>query len=152
MFSACRERLRGSALLYWTKHAAPLALVMICLACPEPLAPPPSGTANSFSASIAPILGQCTSCHRLQDEGQEPAGGLVLEAQVAYGNLVNVRSTQAPDMDLVEPGRPDQSYLVHKITGSQSTVGGSGTQMPATQLSDREITLIQSWIIEGAKP
>jgi hypothetical protein len=47
--------------------------------------------------------------------------------------------------------RPENSYLYHKITGTQASVGGSGERMPrGGQLSDAEIQTIRAWIAQGA--
>ena len=78
--------------------------------------------------------------------------GLVLEAEAAYANIVNVPSTQVGDLDRVQPFDPAQSYLYLKITGQQASVGGSGSQMPlgAPPLSQEAIETIRLWIEQGA--
>jgi hypothetical protein len=52
----------------------------------------------------------------------------------------------------VKAGDPDSSYLVHKIQGTQGTVGGSGGQMPLgrSPLSQDNIDIIRDWIAAGA--
>jgi hypothetical protein len=51
------------------------------------------------------------------------------------------------DMNLIEPGDHLYSYLWHKINGSQSIAGGSGTNMPiGAWLDDAEIELLAEWI------
>jgi len=123
-----------------------IALVLVSFACPPP--PPSPPLPNTFDVQITPILERhCTQCHGATN----PGAGLVLTADRALANLVGVSSTQVPSMKLVEPGLPDKSYLVFKITGRQGEVGGSGDQMPKTQLSDEEITRLQDWIVGGAK-
>lgn len=74
-----------------------------------------------------------------------------LSAGQAYGNTVNVESLERAGMDRIEPGAPDDSYLVHKIQGTQADVGGSGVRMPVGgQLTQAEIETIRSWIAAGA--
>jgi hypothetical protein len=53
----------------------------------------------------------------------------------------------------VRPSVPDSSYLVHKIQGTQASVGGSGGQMPlgGAPLSQSQIDLIRAWIAAGAR-
>jgi hypothetical protein len=52
---------------------------------------------------------------------------------------------------LVTPGDSLNSYLFHKVNGTQSLADGSGTQMPIGQaMSDDEIDLIRQWIDDGA--
>jgi hypothetical protein len=51
----------------------------------------------------------------------------------------------------IEPGSPEISYLFHKISGTQASVGGSGARMPkGGQLSDAEIQTLRDWIAQGA--
>jgi len=53
----------------------------------------------------------------------------------------------------VRPFLPDSSYLVHKIQGTQATVGGSGERMPLIGgiLTEQEIASIRAWIAAGAR-
>jgi hypothetical protein len=110
------------------------------------------GNDVSFSAEIQPIFtANCalSGCHT----GTSPAAGQNLSAGQAYSNIVNVASTTLPSMDRVEPGQPDQSFLVHKIQGTQGPLGSNmGARMPlnANPLSQTQIDLIRSWITQGA--
>lgn len=72
-----------------------------------------------------------------------------LSAGRAHENLVNVQSSERPELFRVEPGAPDDSYLVHKIEGRSSIVG---QQMPLGRepLSQEEINAIRTWIEDGA--
>lgn len=49
------------------------------------------------------------SCHK---DGAPSAGGLDLGRGMAMANLVDVPSALEPSMDLVEPGSPEDSYLL----------------------------------------
>ena len=106
----------------------------------------------SFRRDIQPILNaRCVVCHVA---GAESAG-LNLQRSMALNHLLGVPSTQAP-LDRVTPGAPEDSYLVHKLRGTQAKVGGSGAAMPFTDgnvapLSDAELRLIERWIAEGAR-
>ncbi len=124
---------------------------------PLTVAPP---TAVSYNEDILPVFaGTCAQlgCHAtppLDDPvygGQEPAGGLALDPNVAYGNVVNRPSTEVPSLDRVEPGDPEHSYLYLKITGAPGIVGD---RMPqgGPFLSDAVIALFERWIREGALP
>lgn len=107
----------------------------------------------SFGGDVQPIFTtNCalSGCHA----GSSPQEGQNLEDGQAYSNIVNVPSNQSA-LDRIEPGRPDDSYLVHKIQGTQGTVGGSGDRMPQgcsgdACLSQAEIDLIRLWVSEGA--
>jgi hypothetical protein len=72
-----------------------------------------------------------------------------LSAGNAHGNLVNVSSQEVPDLLRVEPGNPDDSYLVRKIEGGPNIIG---ERMPRGRppLSDAQIQRIRAWIEDGA--
>lgn len=123
-----------------------LAAVVGCTSSPSP-SPSPTPSGVSFARDIQPILNaNCVACH----QGATGPGGLSLEPGSAYKNLVNVRSTESPLMR-VAPGAPDKSYLLNKLLGTQTQVGGSGAQMPfGAPLPQNQINLIQQWISQGA--
>ncbi len=80
-------------------------------------------------------------------------GGLVLDTQPnAYANTVNVLSTEVATMNRITPSDPANSYLQHKVDGTQGSVGGFGGQMPLIggPLSVAERDLIRAWINAGA--
>ncbi len=107
----------------------------------------------SHAADIQPIWDvHCvTACH-------EPGGqwGTFLDmSDDAYDAIVDVASPQFTDMDHIEPGDPDRSYIWHKINGTQVMAGGSGVQMPsggATVMTQAEKDTIEAWIMAGAPP
>jgi len=106
----------------------------------------------SFSQQVQPILtDRCafSGCHA----STSPAAEQSLAEGLAYVNVYNVPSQELPSMDRVEPGDPDQSYLVHKIQGTHLDVGGTGLRMPRGQepLSQDQINLIRAWIQQGAR-
>lgn len=75
--------------------------------------------------------------------------GLDLDAGQSHGNLVGVQAIQS-SLDRVEPGDPDNSFLIRKLEGTLG--GGEGQQMPrnADPLSVKEIQAIRDWITNGA--
>jgi len=102
------------------------------------------------AASLSEVQSQvfsasCTSCH----SGSSPSQGLNLSAGAAYGNTVNVASTQVPSLDLVEPGDADSSYLMQKLEGTAQT----GAQMPngGPYLNSTLRQLVRDWIDAGAQ-
>jgi len=108
-----------------------------------------SSTPISFATSVQTVFSaNCTGCHT----GAGAAGGLSLASGVAHSSIVDQNSGQVPTLKRVRPSRPDSSYLVHKIQGTQATVGGSGSRMPlaAAPLSNATINIIRNWILQGA--
>jgi hypothetical protein len=99
---------------------------------------------NYFATSCA-LAG---SCHK----GPNPGGVLILDAGTAHANLVGVESMLAPGKQLVVPGDPDASFLVHKVEGTMAE--GEGTIMPqgAPSPIDPEcrIAALRAWIAAGA--
>ena len=96
----------------------------------------------------------CTLCHIGGANAPPfPEGpGLDLSAGVSYGNISNVNSTQLPIMKRVKPSDSANSYLFHKIEGTQADVGGSGVRMPqiGVQMNAASRNKIKAWIISGA--
>ena len=105
-----------------------------------------------FARDIQPIFSaNCalSGCHA----GTSPQQGQNLSEGLAYQNIVNVPANERTGMMRVVPSLPDSSYLVHKVQGTQATVGGLGGQMPlgGAPLSQSQINLIRAWIAAGAK-
>ncbi len=106
----------------------------------------PVATAVDYSEQIQPIFSsRCTECH----SGSGAPQGLRLDTANSYANLVGVASREVPSLQRVEPGNPDDSYLVQKVEGT-AAVGG---RMPLgrTPLTAAQIALIRQWISEGAE-
>jgi hypothetical protein len=88
----------------------------------------------------------CATCHA---GGAAPLG-FRLDEGASYAMLVNAPSAEVPDLLRVDPGNPDQSYLIQKLEGS----AGVGDQMPlgGPPLPPDTIAVIRQWIVEGAQP
>ncbi len=105
----------------------------------------------SFAERVQPVFDtHCVVCHQYGAE----QGGLNLEEGDAHANLVNVKSTQS-SLQRVVPGRPRESYLLHKLVGTHSEVGGTGVRMPLSAggnraMSGAEDELVTIWIEQGA--
>jgi hypothetical protein len=71
---------------------------------------------------------------------------------LGYAGIVNQPSVELPTMDRIEPGNHLQSYLWHKINGTQLSAGGSGVRMPqfGPFFSAAELDGIAGWIDAGA--
>ncbi len=82
-------------------------------------------------------------CH----SGSNPPDGLLLTAGDSWSNIVNVDAVQM-NLKRIEPGDPDNSYLVRKVEGS----GIVANRMPLGRapLSQDQIDLIRQWVLDGA--
>ena len=111
-----------------------------------------STTALSYATDVQTVFtNNCTACHG----GSNPPEGMSLVAGVSYPNIVDHPAGEVAALTRVRPFRPDSSYLIHKIQGTQATVGGSGARMPfgcsgAGCLPDATINTIRNWILQGA--
>ena len=113
------------------------------------LAASQADAAPSFSKDVVPILKtRCAVCHLT---GQEQ-GNMALPPTKAYASLVNAKSSEAPLLMRVVPGKPEKSYLINKLEGTQIAAGGKGARMPfgAEPLPADQIKLIREWIAAGA--
>jgi hypothetical protein len=119
----------------------------------KPLFPGPPPV-SIYTSKIQPIFNaKCTTCH----SGGAPPQGLNLSAATSFGMLVNVNSNELPSMKRIKPNDVSHSYLVHKVEGTQGSVGGSGQKMPlgcsgSTCLTSTQINDIKAWINAGAPP
>ncbi|MDX1455427.1 MAG: hypothetical protein R3217_08240 [Gammaproteobacteria bacterium] len=103
----------------------------------------PDPTLTSIQENVfTPI---CTQCH----VGASAPEGLRLEDGMTYGMTVNVASSQVPSLDRIEPGDPDNSYLIQKIEGTAA----SGERMPrgGPFLSDDVVNAMRQWVTDGAQ-
>lgn len=102
-------------------------------------------TLSSIQSNVLTNSCALSGCHT----GPDPQQGMNLSAGQTHDNVVNVPSNERPELDRVEPGNPDASYLVHKIEGRAGIVG---QRMPLgrSPLSQQEIDAIRQWIADGA--
>ncbi len=98
----------------------------------------------THDTDIQPIWNaNCTGCHPSN-------AGLSLTS--GFAALVNVASSQS-SKDRVEPCLIADSYLWHKLNGTQADVGGSDDAMPLSgSMESDEMDLIEAWINEGCAP
>lgn len=140
--------MRASYPLPVASGAAAVILLLAFLAGCERAPVEEESPAPTFSELQTEIFSQsCTQCHA----GNGAPQGLDLSEGNAYDNLVNVQSSEVSDLDLVEPGNPDDSYLVIKLEGGARMAEGTA-QMPlgAPSLSQDKIDLVRQWIEDGA--
>ena len=88
----------------------------------NPLGPggpvPLEATLTGIQANVFSAI--CIRCHT----GAAAPLGLALDEGLSHGNLVGVASVELPGLQRVNPGNPDESYVVWKIEGRSSIVGG----------------------------
>lgn len=116
---------------------------------PSPPPTPPLALQPTFSSIRTQVFQVwCVGCH--SGIGRLPDGGLGLDANVAYGELVNAPSAGKSAAVRVVPGNPTDSYLIHKLEGRADIVGG---RMPlgGPFLSQVDIDVIRTWIAQGAQ-
>jgi hypothetical protein len=104
--------------------------------------------AATFRSIQANIFVPSCPCH----QGASAPQGLVLNTDATLDVLVNTSSQEMPDLFRIEPGNPDDSYLIRKLEGGPNIVG---FQMPPTELGEahlrqEEIDVIRQWIADGA--
>jgi mono/diheme cytochrome c family protein len=88
----------------------------------------------------------CTNCHT----GANAPRGLRLDSEEnSYAFLVNRTADEIPNLMRVNPGKPDESYLIKKLEGTADIVGA---RMPlgGPYLSQEQIDQVRSWIANGA--
>lgn len=104
---------------------------------------PPGPTLEALQANLFNPF--CVTCHA----GAAAPLGLRLDAGNTFNNLVGVQSRQT-GLLRVEPGNPDDSYLVRKLEGTAS----EGGQMPlgGPPLPQSTIDFARQWITDGALP
>lgn len=103
----------------------------------------------SFAATVQPLFDQACNCH----QSTPLMAPFSLKAADAYDNIVGAPASQLPSMPLVTPGKLNQSYLWHKLDGTQLEVGGLGARMPSNiPLDESQKDIVARWIAAGAPP
>jgi hypothetical protein len=111
-------------------------------ACNSGTCQPVTSTAVSFANDVQPLLtSTCTTCH----VGSKL--DFAFTADVAYQNLVNVRSKSCPGRFFVVPGDSQDSYLMDKVTGVLGLCAGGAMR---AGLTDPQLQTIAAWIDQGA--
>jgi hypothetical protein len=104
----------------------------------------------SYEADVVPIW-RAHGCASAGCHGVTASEGLDLRtAGSGYAGLVDRDSRQCKDMELVDPGDPEGSYLMNKLLGVGMC---SGTRMPrGGKLSAEQLSVVRAWIEAGAEP
>ncbi len=115
---------------------------------PTPTPTPAPALQPTFSSINTQVLQVwCIGCH--SGVGRPPDGGLRLDANAAYGELVNAQSAGKPSAVRVVPRDPSGSYLIQKLEGRSDIIGD---RMPfgGQPLAQSDIDVIRAWISQGA--
>jgi len=112
-----------------------------------PFGSPGSDLSPTFASIQANVFGPICAvpgCHG----GAAAQQGLRLDAGFAYANLINVASPRDASQVRVIPGNPDDSFIIHKLEGTQTL----GDRMPdgGPYLQQSTIDVIRLWIANGA--
>jgi hypothetical protein len=97
-----------------------------------------------------------SGCHQSKSDPSFVQHGLVLEASMAYQNLINQKPTNinalADNLLLVKPSSVDESLLYHKLQYSSHHKNNYGNMMPLglPPLYKGQIEFIRQWIEAGA--
>ena len=95
-----------------------------------------------------PLVNEACRCHQTEPILMAPFS---LKQGEAYDNLVGVPSFDVPSMVRVAPGSLNNSYLWHKVDGTQLEVMGKGQIMPpGVPLNPSERDVFGRWIAAGA--
>jgi hypothetical protein len=112
-------------------------------------------TLTEIQSTIFDTTCAVTFCHSATFPGSIPAGNLDLTDGNSFAQLVGVQADNISARDAgyprVDPGNPDNSFIVIKLEGPPSNLFGS--QMPSglPPLSATQIQLVRDWIAAGAK-
>lgn len=102
---------------------------------------------NIFELTDSAGRNACVSCHNATGAR---FNGLNLLHDVAYDQIVNVASQQKPTLKRVDPGNPDNSYLLHKVEGRSGITGGRMPFNGPPYLTSGQIVILRRWIELGA--
>lgn len=112
-----------------------------------------AGKFDSTFAAIQKVIFEGHSCTNAMCHGAAAMGGLDLRSDVAYQNLIEVKSTISPLLRVM-PGRPDESLLYNKLRAATEpgSVKVEGSAMPsgAAPLSAKHLEAVRRWIEAGA--
>ncbi|MCE9602720.1 MAG: hypothetical protein K8S21_11005 [Gemmatimonadetes bacterium] len=130
-------------------------VVLLVTACGDSVSPAGGTSFNRIQSRILDV--QCVSCHSAGNPGARESG-LILTRGRAFDALVGVTprhpTARADGLQLVAPGSPDSSFLLHKLhVEPDHHAGDYGTIMPvgSAPLAVGEVEYIRRWIAAGAQ-
>ncbi len=123
------------------------AIALLTTSCEhvDPLEVGSEATLSNIQATIFTPNCAVSGCHA----GANPQQGQDLSDGETFANIVGVRSREKPDLFRIDPGNPDNSYLIQKVMGDPDIVGA---RMPLGRapLTPDQIALLREWVTDGA--
>lgn len=109
--------------------------------------PPTQNEAATLASLQKNIFGAiCTNCHT----GSNAPRGLRLDSEEnSYAFLVQHAADEVPELMRVNPGKPDESYIIRKLEGASGIVG-SRMPLGGPYLTQEQINNVRDWIANGA--
>lgn len=102
---------------------------------------------DSIQANVFTPTCAVSGCH----VGAAAPQGLNLSEGFSYALLVDIASNEVPGILRVEPGNPDNSYLIQKVEGTAAAGGRMPLNGPP-YLPQSTIDVMRQWITDGALP
>lgn len=105
---------------------------------------PPTPSLEQLEKRVQSIFDRSCAragCHA----GPRPQQGMDLSPSAFYESTVGTPSREKPILLRVHSGKPDSSYLIHKIEG-RSSIKLAVMPLAGNKLSEEEISTIRSWI------
>jgi len=140
----------------WNAGAAANGIVQLTAVAKDGAGNQTTSTAVPVNVILVPTLAQlqenifgprCSGCHT-GGGGALPNSMNLSSAAATFAALVNVNSIEEPTQKRVLSNTPNNSYLITKLTGTQTV----GQRMPlgGPFLSQTEIDSVRAWIQAGA--
>lgn len=106
-------------------------------------------TLSSIQANIFTPRCAFTGCH-VSGPDFLPSSMPLSNTTQSFNSLVDQDSEERPQLERVDPGDAESSYLIHKLEGRSDIVGD---RMPSGGpfLSTEQIDIIKQWIDNGAQ-
>jgi uncharacterized protein (TIGR03118 family) len=110
---------------------------------------PPPATVTLAQLQTNIFTPRCSSCHT--GNGASLPGSMNLtSASATFASLVNFTSVQNPALKRVLPNDPANSYIIHKLEGTNLN-GTSRMPLGGPFLDQPTIDTVRTWISEGAQ-
>jgi len=140
----------------WNTSTLPNGIMQLTAVAKDGAGNQSTSTAVPVNVILVPTLAQlqanifgprCSGCHT-GGGGALPGSMNLSSAAATFAALVNVTSVEEPTQKRVLPNTPNNSYLITKLSGTQTV--GSRMPLGGPFLSQTEIDSVRAWIQAGA--